>query len=128
MGRSAVEVEVVFLDILPVIALAIGQPEQPFFQDRIVAVPQGQCETEPLLVVRDAGQPVFSPTIGAGAGLVVGEVVPGVAIFAVILAHRSPLAFAEVGSPLLPRSLLLPGFVKPNLFCGHDAPDVGLEG
>ena len=102
MGRRAVEVEVVLLDVLAVVALAVGQPEQAFLEDRVLAVPQGQREAEPLLVVGDAGQAVFAPAIGARAGLVVGEVIPGVAALAVVLADGPPLALAQVGSPLLP--------------------------
>ena len=54
MRRRAVEVEVVFLDVLAVIAFAVGQAEQPFLEDGILAVPQGQREAEPLLIVGDA--------------------------------------------------------------------------
>jgi hypothetical protein len=43
--------------------------------------------------------------IGARAGLVVREVVPRIAVLTVVLAHRAPLAFAEVGRPpLFPRT------------------------
>ena len=122
MGRRAVEVEVVFLDILAVIALAVGQAEQAFLEDRVLAVPQGEREAEPLLVVGDAGQAVLAPAIGAGAGLVVAEVVPGVAAFAVVLADGSPLAFAEVRPPFLPGGFLGTRFVESNLFCGHESP------
>ena len=51
VGRRAVEVEVVFLHVLAVIAFAVGQPEQPFLENRIFAVPQRERKTEPLLVV-----------------------------------------------------------------------------
>jgi hypothetical protein len=125
VGRSAVEVEVVLLDILSVIALAVGQPEQALLQDRVLSIPEGERKAEPLLVIRNAGQPVLAPAVGAGAGLIVSKVVPGVAAFAVILAHGSPLPFAEVGSPLLPRSLLLPSLLQAELFCSHDAPPNG---
>ena len=37
--RSAVEIEVAFLDILAVIALAVGQSEETFLENRILAVP-----------------------------------------------------------------------------------------
>ena len=107
MRRRAVEVEVVFLDVLAVIAFAVGQAEQALLENRILAVPQGQREAEPLLVVGDAGQAVFAPAIGARAGLVVAEIIPGVAAFAVVLANRSPLPFAEVGAPLFPRRLVV---------------------
>ena len=49
--RRAVEVEVVLLDVLAVVALAVGQPEQPLLEDRVAAVPQRQREAELLLVV-----------------------------------------------------------------------------
>src|SRR5262249_30627295 len=105
VGRGAVEVEVVLLDVLPVVALAVGQAEQALFEDGVLAVPEGQGEAEALLIVGDAGQAVLAPAVGAGAGLVVGEVVPGVAAVAVVLAHGPPLPLAEVRAPLLPGDL-----------------------
>ncbi len=39
MRRRAVEVEIIFLHILAVVALAIGQAEQALLEDRILAVP-----------------------------------------------------------------------------------------
>ena len=56
-----------------------------------------QGEAEPLLVVGDAGQAVLAPAVGARAGLIVGEVVPGVSVPTVILPHRAPLPLAQVG-------------------------------
>ena len=59
--------------------------------------------------------------IRARPGLVVREVVPSIAVVAVILADGAPLAFAEVGAPLaplLPRHPLLPRLIKAYLFCG----------
>src|SRR5688572_30209892 len=46
------------------------------------------------------------------------EVVPGVAVFAVILAHRAPLTLAQIGSPSLPRRLPVPCFLEPAVFGG----------
>jgi hypothetical protein len=40
MRRGSVQVVVDLLDVLAVIALAVGQPEQTFFQNRITAVPE----------------------------------------------------------------------------------------
>ncbi len=45
--RRGVEVEVVLLDVLAVIALAAGEPEEPLLEDRIAPVPEGQREAEP---------------------------------------------------------------------------------
>src|SRR5262249_37642731 len=107
------------LDVLAVIAFAVGQPEQAFLQDGVLAVPEGQREAEPLLVVGNAGQAVFAPAIGAGARLVVAEIIPGVAVLAVVFADRAPLAFAEVWAPLLPGGLLVVGFFQTFVFGDH---------
>src|SRR5204863_1784835 len=74
----------------------------PFLQDRILAVPQGQREAEALLDVAEAGEPVLTPVIGTRPRLVVREVVPRVAIRAVVFAHRAPLALAEIRPPQPP--------------------------
>jgi hypothetical protein len=39
-----------------VVPLAVGQPEEAFFEDGILPVPQRQREAEPLLVVGDPAQ------------------------------------------------------------------------
>ena len=121
MGGRAVEVEVVFLDVLPVIALAVGQAEHPLLEDRVLPVPEGQGEAENLVIVRRSRQPVLAPAVGAGTGLVVAEVVPGVSRVAVVLPDGSPLPFAEIGPPLFPCRLALPGLDKSRLFWVHCA-------
>lgn len=45
---------------------------------------------------------VLTPTIGPAARLFMGEIVPGVAVRDVILAHRAPLALADIGTPAAP--------------------------
>src|SRR5690349_7739281 len=93
------EVVVVFLLVLPVVALCVTQAEQSLLQDRIPAVPESQRETQNLVPVADAGQSVFAPPICPAASHVVRQVVPGVSICGVVLAHRSPLPFADVRTP-----------------------------
>ena len=97
MGRRRVEVVVVLLDVLAVVALAAGQPEQPLLQDRVGAVPEGEGEAEPLLLVGDAQETVFAPAVGAGAGVVVREGIPGRAEFGVVLADGAPLPLRRYG-------------------------------
>ena len=97
-----VEVEVVFLYVLAVIALVAGQAENPFLQNGIALVPQRQRETDQLPPVADAGQAVFIPAVGSRAGVVVWQIVPCVAVGAVVFAHRTPGALAEVGPPTFP--------------------------
>ena len=77
MRGRGVEVVVELLDVFAVVAFAAGQPEEPLFEDRVLAVPQGQGKAEALLVVADAGDAVFAPAVGAAAGVVVGEIIPG---------------------------------------------------
>ena len=134
VGRRGVEVEVVLLHVLAVVPLAVGQAEQALLQDRILAVPERQREAQQLLVVRDAGQAVFTPSIGTGPRLIVAEVTPRVAVRAVVLAHGAPLALAQVRSPLPPRNAGFPGFDQaggsaPVLESGADiASSQGLTG
>ncbi len=116
--RRAVEVEVVLLHVLAVVPLAVGQPEEPLLEDRVLPVPQGQREAEALLVVGDAGQPVLAPAVGARPGLVVREEVPRIAVLAVVLADRAPLPLAQVGAPRLPADLLLTRVIESDVFCG----------
>src|SRR5689334_6077887 len=65
--------------------------------------------------------------VGAGARLIMREVVPGISVATIVLAYGSPLSFAEVRSPLLPRDPRIAGLVQPLLLsdvdkvdCGHD--------
>ena len=60
---EVVEVEVVLLHVLAVVALGVRQPEESFFQDRVVFVPQGDGETQALMRVGDAGEAVLTPPV-----------------------------------------------------------------
>ena len=79
VGRCAVQVEPVLLDILAVVALPVGESEHPLLEDRIGAVPERQSQAQLLALVRHPRDAVLAPAVGARPGLVVGEVVPGVA-------------------------------------------------
>src|SRR6516162_6795005 len=113
VSGCAVQVEIIFLDVLPVIGLAVGQPERPFLDYRVLAVPQGQRKTQPLVIVAETGETILTPVIGARAGLIMAEIVPRVPVAAIVLADGAPLAFAEVGPPLPPWHSVLPRFVQP---------------
>ena len=109
VGRGGVEIVVELLHVLAVVALAVGEAEQALLQDRVLAVPQGERQAQALLVVGDAGDAVLAPAVGAGAGVVVREVVPGIAVRAVVLAHRAPLPLAEIRAPEAPALLAAVG-------------------
>ena len=102
--RQVIDVEVVLLDVLAVVALGIGQAEQALLQDRVPLVPQRQSQAQPLLVVADPGEAVLPPAVRARPGLIMTEVRPGVAVVAVVLPDRAPLALAEIRSPGPPRN------------------------
>ncbi len=122
VGRRRVDVEVVLLHVLAVVPLAVGEAERALLEDGVPLVPEGEGEAQALLVVGDPAEAVLAPPVGPGAGLVVREVVPGVAVRAVVLADRPPLPLAEVGPPLLPGDPRLAGLVQPLLLGGvHDA-------
>ncbi len=80
VGRRRVQVPPQLLGVLAVVALVPGQPEDPLLQDRIGPVPERQGEAQPLLVVAQPGQAVLVPAVGAGAGVIVGQVPPRVAV------------------------------------------------
>src|SRR5262249_7831478 len=109
----AIEIEVILLDVLAVIPLAVGQSEQPFLEDWIAPIPQREREAQKLAVVGDASEPVLTPSVGTVLRVIMSEVVPGVAVRAVVLAHRPPLALAQIRPPLLPGYALVIFFLQP---------------
>src|SRR5712691_5343156 len=65
MRGRRVQVVVGLLDVFAMVPLAVGQAKQPFLQDRVASVPQGDSETEDLLLVTDAHDAVLAPPVGA---------------------------------------------------------------
>jgi hypothetical protein len=61
--RSAVEIEVILLDILAVIAFAAGQAKESLLENGIAPIPQRQRKTEALLVIGKASESIFSPSV-----------------------------------------------------------------
>ena len=102
VARQRVDVPPVLLGVLAVVALVAGQAEDPLLEDRVAAVPEREREAEPLLDVGEAGQAVLAPAVGPRAGVVVREVVPRLAVGAVVLADRAPLPLAQVRAPQVP--------------------------
>src|SRR6266849_3947643 len=60
-----VEVEIIFLDVLAMIALISRKAKKPFFQNGIASIPQRQPKTHHLVAVADPAEAVLSPTIRA---------------------------------------------------------------
>jgi hypothetical protein len=65
MRWRRVEIEVVLLDILAVVALAVGEPKEPFLNNGISPVPKGERKAELLLIVGKTRQAILAPMVGA---------------------------------------------------------------
>jgi len=87
MRGRAIEVEVVFLDVLPVIALAVRQSEQAFLEDRIATVPERKRKAEKLLFIADTGETILTPVIRAGPSLIMAADALNAALGSVTLAE-----------------------------------------
>src|SRR5579863_137613 len=84
------------------IPLLVGQPEKALLQNGVLFIPQCQAEANMLVPIAETGDAVFSPAIRAGARMIVREIIPRVAIRAVVLAHRAPLPLRQIRTPALP--------------------------
>src|SRR4029077_15397275 len=102
------------LAVLTMIAFAVGKAEKTLFENWIAPVPKGKRQAEPLVMIAESGDAILAPSIGAAAGVVVRQVFPRVAVWAVIFTHRAPLALAEICAPFAPQTIL--GLVSHLLF------------
>jgi hypothetical protein len=84
------------------ISFGACQTEQPFLEDRILAIPERECETEASFAVGEPEQAVFAPAICARARVIVREVRPAIAMLRIVLADGAPLPLGEVWPPALP--------------------------
>ena len=109
MSGGGVQIVIELFAVLAVIALVIGQPEQALLEDRITFVPQGEGQAKSLVVIGKSGDAILAPSIGATTGMVVGQILPRIAVLAVVFTYRPPLALAKIGTPLSPKSVL--GFI-----------------
>ena len=82
-------------------------------------IPQGQGQTQTLLGVGYARDSVFPPAVCAAARVIVREVVPRIAVRAVVLAHGSPLPLRQVWTPFLPALALGEPRIESQLFGGR---------
>src|SRR5690348_13753676 len=122
VARRVVEIEVTLFYIFPVIPLGATQPEQPFFDDRIAAIPHRDGEADELMTIAESEEAIFVPAISARARLIVREIVPRIAVCAVVFAHGSPCAFAQVRSPSLPIDFVSFVLKKAFVFFAHEWP------
>src|SRR5258705_3757515 len=113
-----VEVEVILLNVFAVVSLTVSKSEEALFKDRVALVPESNAKAKAVLVVRDPAKTVLAPTIRSRTRLFVAEVVPGVAVRAIVLPDRAPLPLTKVGAPLLPGDSFFTSFIQPFLRSG----------
>lgn len=102
VGGRVAKVNVIFLDVLAVIAFGAGQIKQALLQYRAISVPEHQGKAEILVPVGNPGQAVFSPTIRPARCTFTGEILPSAAVWAVVFPDRSPSPLAQIRSSLFP--------------------------
>src|SRR5262249_47734963 len=113
VAGDGIQVPPVLLDVLAVVALRAGQPERAFLQDRVPPVPQRQAQAQPLVDVAEPGQAVFPPPVGPGPRVIMRQVIPRVAVGALIPRHRPPLPLANIRPPPVPSPRLQQPVLQP---------------
>src|SRR4030095_3032652 len=96
-----------------------SQGAESFFQDHAPLVPQREGKADELMAIADPGDTVLVPSIGARSCLIVGEVLPGVAVRAVVLANSSPFALAQVRCTPFPGMTTGARLLESFFFGGH---------
>jgi hypothetical protein len=87
VSRRRIKVVVEFLDIFSMIALRPGDAEEPFFKHSILLIPQGKRKTKTLMVVANACNAIFSPSVSPRASVLMGEVCPSIAVPRVVFPY-----------------------------------------
>ena len=67
MGRGRVEIVVELLDVLAVVALRTGETEEALLEDWILAIPEGETETESAEPVAQPHQTILTPPVDTAA-------------------------------------------------------------
>jgi len=80
VGGGGIEIVPDFFGVFAVVAFGVGQSKNSFFENGVAFVPEGEGEAESGVSVGDPEEAIFAPAIGAASGIVVGEIVPGIAI------------------------------------------------
>src|SRR5205823_9557612 len=113
-------------DALPIFARR--DPEEPFLQDRVPAVPEGGREDQELVAVADPGNGVLAPAIGLAPRQVMRQKAPGVPVWAIILPDGGPRPIAHIGPPAAPAGDLVANFPDPFVLFCHHGNDPGSKG
>src|SRR4029079_15867371 len=74
--RRGVEVEIIFLHVLPVISLRGRNAEETFLEEGIFYVPHRYGGTEATSLVAKSRDAILAPAVRARAGVIVTEIIP----------------------------------------------------
>ena len=107
MRGGTIQVIVHFLHVLAMVGLSVGKAKDSLFQHFVLMVPECERQADMLLAIRETANSLLAPAVGFGARHLVGNVVPGIAIPAVILPHGTPLPFRQIGAPFFPTFIIL---------------------
>ena len=99
VGRGGVQMPPVLLGVLAVVALRVGQPEEPLLEPVVLAVPHRHGEVEEAVAVAEAGDAVLTPPVCAPVRVVERERGPRVAVGRVVLTDRPPLTAGRRTAP-----------------------------
>src|SRR5579862_2300983 len=69
--------------------------------------------------VAESRNAIFAPAVNARASVFIRKIIPGVAVRAVIFAHRAPLALGQIWPPAFPVHFAQAIFFEPLLFFRH---------
>src|SRR5437588_6890564 len=119
MARQTVEMEVALLDVLAMVRLTRHEAEVALLEDRVLLVPERQRPAEDLITITETGDAVLTPAESFRARQVVRKVRPGIAIRAVVLAHRPPRAVGEIRTPFSPAGDFVGSAGEPGPFRGR---------
>ena len=119
MRRRGIQIKIAFLHILAMVSFRPAQAEESFLQDAVFAIPKCQRKAQAAFSIADSQQPVFTPPVGAAAGMIMGKVIPAVTKVRVIFAHSTPLPFRQIRPPTLPVGTALTRLSQSKFFSQH---------
>ena len=82
-----VEIPVEFFDVLAMITLMSSDAKKALLEDAILPVPQRERQTHALAIIGDPGNTVFSPSISSRTCMLVGKVIPSIAVVRIVLSN-----------------------------------------
>ena len=94
MRRRIVGVPIKLFDVFAVVALGPTHAEKALLQEWIAPIPKREGETETLFEIGNSTDAILTPAIGARPRVLMREIIPRVAVRAVILPNGAPCALA----------------------------------